>query len=183
MREAPLTDRQKIEKGLYGSYAPLVGGREVTAQSKDGSWTRRKEGAAMKSKIGFGSAMLVLVAALLGVVGPGVPPASAAKPKCQPVNGCLCETFQTPTPGVEACLKKMEQDVAAGKTNKHQVVCVAGIAYCCVGSSFNSSCTKAAAPKRGVFRAPQGGVADPGAPSQPPVAPVKPTVIPGQTQR
>jgi hypothetical protein len=48
MREVPLTDRQKTEKGLYGSYAPRVRGREVAAQSKDGSQTRRG-GAAMNS--------------------------------------------------------------------------------------------------------------------------------------
>ena len=70
MREAPLTDGQKTDKGLYGSYAPPIGGREVTAQSKNKSQTRRKGGAAMKSKIALGSAMLVLVAALLGVAGP-----------------------------------------------------------------------------------------------------------------
>lgn len=49
MREAPLTDRQKTEKGLYGSYALRVGGREVTAPSKDGSRTTRGGGAAMNS--------------------------------------------------------------------------------------------------------------------------------------
>jgi len=48
MREARLTDRQKHEKDPYGSYAPRVRGREVTAQSKDGSQTRRG-GAAMNS--------------------------------------------------------------------------------------------------------------------------------------
>lgn len=48
MREASLTDRQKTDEDLYGSYAPRVGGREVTAQSKDGSHTRRG-GAAMNS--------------------------------------------------------------------------------------------------------------------------------------
>lgn len=78
MRDAALTDRQKTEKGLDGSYAPRVRGRVVIAQWKDVSWTRRKGGAAMNSKIVVqGSAMLVLVAALLGVVGPAVPPASA----------------------------------------------------------------------------------------------------------
>lgn len=48
MREAPRIDRQKHEKDLYGSYAPRVRGREVTAQSRDGSQTRRG-GAAMNS--------------------------------------------------------------------------------------------------------------------------------------
>ncbi len=40
MREAPLTDRQRTDEALYGSYDPRVGGREVRAQSKDGSRTR-----------------------------------------------------------------------------------------------------------------------------------------------
>jgi hypothetical protein len=48
MREASLTDRQKTDEALYGSYDPRVGGREVAAQSKDGSHTRRG-GAAMNS--------------------------------------------------------------------------------------------------------------------------------------
>jgi hypothetical protein len=49
MREAALTDRQKTEKGLYGSCAPRVRGREVTARSKDGSRTKQGGGAAMNS--------------------------------------------------------------------------------------------------------------------------------------
>ena len=49
MREAPLTDGQKTDRDLYVSYASRVGGRGVTAQSKDGSHTRRKGGAAMNS--------------------------------------------------------------------------------------------------------------------------------------
>jgi hypothetical protein len=86
MRDAALTDRQKTEKGLYGSYAPRVRGREVIAQWKGVSWTRQKEGAVMNSKIAFRSAMLVLVAALLGVVGAAVPPASAEPPKTGPTG-------------------------------------------------------------------------------------------------
>ena len=49
MREMPLTDRQTTDKSLYESYAPRVRGREVTAQSKHGSRTQRKGGAAMNS--------------------------------------------------------------------------------------------------------------------------------------
>jgi hypothetical protein len=49
MREAPLTDRQKTDMSFYGSCAPRVGGRGVTAQSKDGQRTRRGGGAAMNS--------------------------------------------------------------------------------------------------------------------------------------
>jgi len=49
MREALLTDRQKTDEALYGSYALRVRGREVTAQSKDGSRTTRGGGAAMNS--------------------------------------------------------------------------------------------------------------------------------------
>ena len=48
MRKASLTDRQKTDEALYGSYAPRVSGREVTVGSKDGSQTRRG-GAAMNS--------------------------------------------------------------------------------------------------------------------------------------
>jgi hypothetical protein len=70
MGEAPLTDRQKTDKGLYGSYAPPVGAREVTAQSNDGSQTTRG-GAAVNSKNAFRSAMLVLVAALIALATPG----------------------------------------------------------------------------------------------------------------
>ncbi len=81
MREALLTDREKTDKSFYGSCAPCVGGREVTTQSKDRSRTRQGGGASMRSKIAFGSAMLVLVAALFGVVGPAVQPASAAQAK------------------------------------------------------------------------------------------------------
>ncbi len=51
MRETPLTDREKTDKGLYGSYAPRVGGRGVTAQSKGGPRTRRGGGAAMNSTV------------------------------------------------------------------------------------------------------------------------------------
>lgn len=51
MREAPRIDRQKHEKDLYGSYAPRVSGREVTARSKYGSRTRRGGGAAMNSTV------------------------------------------------------------------------------------------------------------------------------------
>ena len=40
MRETPMTDGQKTDKGLYGSYAPRIRGGEVTARSKDGSRTR-----------------------------------------------------------------------------------------------------------------------------------------------
>ncbi len=46
MRKAPLTDSQKTDKGLYGPYVPRVRGRGVTAQSKDGSRTRRGRGGA-----------------------------------------------------------------------------------------------------------------------------------------
>jgi len=49
MGEAAMTDREKTDKSFYGSYASRVRGREVTAQSNDGSQTRRKGGAAMKS--------------------------------------------------------------------------------------------------------------------------------------
>jgi hypothetical protein len=49
MREAQLTDRQKIEKGLYGSCASRVSGQGVAAQWKDGSQTRRGGGTALNS--------------------------------------------------------------------------------------------------------------------------------------
>jgi hypothetical protein len=50
MREAPLTDSQKTDKDLDGSYPSRVGTREVTARLKDGSWTKRgRGGAAMNS--------------------------------------------------------------------------------------------------------------------------------------
>jgi len=87
MREVPVTDRQKTEKGLYGSYAPRVGGREVTAQLKDGSQTRRKGGTAMNSKIAFVSAMLAIAA-----TSAPSPPAHAA-PKRSPQEQCEAEGY------------------------------------------------------------------------------------------
>jgi len=70
MREAAMTNKQKTDETLYGSYAPRVRGCEVTTQSKDGSRTKGG-GAAMKSKNPFGSVMLVLVAALIALATPG----------------------------------------------------------------------------------------------------------------
>jgi hypothetical protein len=96
MRDAAMTDRQKTDEALYGSYAPRVRGREVTAQSKNKSRTRRKGGAAMNSKIAFRSAMLALVAVVLGVAGPadakwvnitGTHTAGEIKGKCSVAGG------------------------------------------------------------------------------------------------
>jgi hypothetical protein len=85
MRKTPLTDREKTDKSFYRSCAPCVGGRGVTAQSKDGSRTKRGGGAAMNSKIALGSAMLVLVAVLFGVAGPAfAADAPAGRPSIAP---------------------------------------------------------------------------------------------------
>ena len=179
MRKAPLTDRQKTEKGLYGSYASRVRGRAVTAQSKEGSWTRRKGGAAMKSKNAFGSAKLVLVAALFGVVGLAVPPAGAKPPKIV-LNGCTMEQVQSPEG--RKCDAKSTQDLLAGRAI-HQVVCTISGMYCCQKGEDGrlTNCEKISAVRSpGGLRAPQGGVIGPVVPSQPRVAPVKPPVGPLQ---
>lgn len=180
MREAPLTDRQKTDEALYGSYAPRVRGREVTAQSKDGSRTTRGGGAAMNSKNAFGSAMLVLVAALFGVVGLTVPPASAARPKPTSQG---CTTAQLQTPAASECIKKAAADIRAGRSQVHIVACAISGMYCCVTKEGGgvSGCEKIGALTRpGGVGGAQGGVIGPVAPSQ---SPVKPTIIPSQKQR
>ena len=95
MREAPLTDRQKTDEVLYGSCAPRVGGREVTAQSKEGSWTRRQGGAVMKWKIAFVSAMLALAAAAAD------PQSTNAEPKG--FSEGLCEDMGLGWPDKKDC--------------------------------------------------------------------------------
>ena len=100
MRGAPLTDRQKTDKGLYGSYAPRVRGREVTGQSQNELWAKRG-GAAMKSKIGFGSAMIVLVAVLLGVVGPAFA-VDAPAGKAAPAPAKIAPGVTAPLPATSA---------------------------------------------------------------------------------
>jgi len=87
----------------------------------------------MNLKNAFGSAMLVLVAALFGVVGLAVSPASA-KPKALSYG---CTMAQLQTPGAGECIKKMEKDVIEGKDiyNTHVVVCHPdGTMKCCVAA-------------------------------------------------
>ena len=108
MRGAPLTDRAKTDKSFYGSCAPRVRGREETGQSQNELWAKRG-GAAMKSRIGFRSAMIVLVAALLGVVGPAfavdAPAGKAAPAPAKIAPGVTAPAPAKIAPGVTAPAK------------------------------------------------------------------------------
>jgi len=149
MREAALTDRQKMEKGLYGSYAPPVGGREVTAQSKNKSRTRRKGGAAMNSKIAFGSAMLVLVATLLGVAGPAA-------------------AWERPLGGKHGASEILEKCTAAGgnydvggnKGDRFAYTCSGGKGGNWVGCTKDGQCTGGGPGKGRAARQQQLGIGD-----------------------
>lgn len=132
MREARLTDRQKTDKDLSGPYASRVRSCEVAGHSKNELWAKGG-GVAMKSKIGFGSAMLVLVATLFGVVGLAVPPASAVPKR----TSFGCTVAQLQTPGAGTCIDKMQADIKAGKDiyHTHVVVCHPdGTMKCCVSA-------------------------------------------------
>jgi hypothetical protein len=104
MREASLTDRQKTDEALYGSYDPRVGGREVRAQSKDGSHTRRG-GAAMNStatelEVTRRRAVRAIVKGfVVGTLGlavlVGSPAVSLALKPTDPVVNCQRQTVDT----------------------------------------------------------------------------------------
>ena len=94
MRETPLTDRQKAGKGLHGGYAPCVGGREATAESNQGSRTKRKGGVAMKRNA-MRAIVKVFIVGTLGVAALlGSPAVTLALPKF--VVGktyCICYCY------------------------------------------------------------------------------------------
>lgn len=136
----------------------------------------------MRSKIGFGSAMLVLVAALFGVVGLAVTPASG-KPKKIVLNGCTQE--QVDSPQAKECSARGDADLLANKPI-HQPVCTISGMYCCAkgDDGRTTDCKKISAVSTpGGLRAPRGGVIEPVTPSQPPVGPRQPLVVPGLKQQ
>jgi hypothetical protein len=104
MREAPLTDREKTDKGLYDFHDPRVRGREVTAQWKDQSRRRRGGGAAMNStateleftrRRGMRAIVKVFVVWTLGLaVLVGSPAVSLALPKLRVGKTyCVCGCY------------------------------------------------------------------------------------------
>jgi len=123
----------------------------------------------MNSKNRFGTAVLVLVAALCGVIGLAVLPASA-KPIKDPYG---CTTKDLNTLGAKKCLKKGDDDIMAGRKDHHVVVCTISGIYCCVEKADGSKtgCEKAqAVATPGGVRSPQ-GVLQPVSPGRSPVAP------------
>ena len=97
----------------------------------------------MNSKIAFGSAMLVLVATLFGVVGAAVPPASA-RPIKPTLNGCTEEQLYKPNPLIDKCVRKTQEDLVADKpiADVHTFVCNKYGIYCCGKEGGGRKCTK-----------------------------------------
>jgi len=126
MREAQLTDRQKIEKGLYGSCASRVRGLEVTAQAKDESRTRGG-GATMNSTateltftrrramrtIVKGFVIAVFAAAVLALVT-ATPSEAAKRQVIEPIDECT------------------------GKSSDKG--CEGAICYCCISKGAGRGC-------------------------------------------
>jgi hypothetical protein len=167
MREAPLTDSQKTDKDLDGSYPSRVGTREVTARLKDGSWTKRgRGGAAMNSTAteleftrrramrGIVKGFVIGILGLAGLLVPvGYVHALDSKESCGQQGFILCKdgacgsrkcwcNNKVLTPG-ETC-----SNTLAGKT----------YFYMCDGCSGKVvTVIKPTTPQRGLVKPPAGG--------------------------
>jgi hypothetical protein len=180
MREAPLTDGQKTEKGLYGSYAPRVRGRAVTPQTEYGSLTRRGGGAAMNSKIAFVSAMLALAA-----MSVHTPQAVAARPN--PAQQA-CESRRYLWIEGRGCADKSCTITGTGGAPDTKAE-PGTTSSCSTGDGKRHTCScdgftgqwGVVAVKPGTTPPGSGNVLQPSAPVSP--GAVKPSVTPGQMQR